>query len=431
MKKSLNYTSEDDDEHQKNQKGKLSLMPIFLTVFIDMIGIGIIIPIFAPMLLDINSNLVPAYYSLADRTLILGILMGVYPMAQFFGAPILGAISDRVGRKKILLLSLVGTVIGYALSAIGIMQGSITIIIIGRIIDGFTGGNISIAMSAIADVSDEKEKAKNFGIIGTAFGLGLILGPFIGGKLSDHSAVSWFNNSTPFWFAAILSIMNIIFVIWFFKETLKIRINSSISFLTGIRNIKKVFYMPNLNILFLVIFLLSFGFTFYTQFFSVYLIDKFSFNAVQIGNFFAYVGLWIAITQATLIGPISKRFASEKVLSFSMVLFGIILLFLLLPKEAYLLFFIVPFIAICQGIIRPNYTAMVSNLSDKKSQGEIMGINQSIQALAMSIPPIIAGVISGFHVAAPIFVASACTFLAWIVFVKFFNKKNRDVFHEE
>ena len=133
-------------------------------------------------------------------------------MAQFFGAPILGAMSDRFGRKKILILSLVGTCIGYLFFGAGIAAASLITLFISRAIDGFTGGNISIALSAIADISDPKEKAKNFGLIGMAFGLGFILGPYIGGKLADPSVVGWFTHSTPFWFAAALTFLNIILV---------------------------------------------------------------------------------------------------------------------------------------------------------------------------------------------------------------------------
>ena len=148
-------------------------------------------------------------------------LIASYPLAQFFGAPILGALSDKHGRKKIILISLIGTFFGYLLFAYGIITKNVTLLFASRMLDGFTGGNISTIMSAIADVSTVKDKTKNFGMIGMAFGLGIILGPFIGGNLADPNNVSWFNHSTPFWFAALICLFNIALVVFNFKETCK------------------------------------------------------------------------------------------------------------------------------------------------------------------------------------------------------------------
>lgn len=166
------------------EKNKFSIFPIFFTVFLDLLGLGIIIPILPAVLIDPRTGLLPFSTTFATRTLIFGFLIAAYPLAQFFSSPILGALADKHGRKKILTLSLLGTLVGYILFAMGLVTQNIYLLFIGRIIDGFTGGNISIAQSAIADISDEKTKSKNFGLIGMAFGLGFIIGPYVGGKLS-------------------------------------------------------------------------------------------------------------------------------------------------------------------------------------------------------------------------------------------------------
>ena len=196
----------------KANKPKAPLLTIFLTVFLDMLGVGIVIPVIAPLLLDPSHNMLSVDYTVEARTILLGFLIAAYPLAQFFGAPMLGALSDRFGRKKLLFISLIGTFAGYILFATAILEQNIYLLFFSRLLDGFTGGNISIALSAISDSSDEKSKAKNFGIVGAAFGLGFILGPYIGGKLADPGIVSWFNASTPFWFAAILTAVNLLFV---------------------------------------------------------------------------------------------------------------------------------------------------------------------------------------------------------------------------
>ena len=399
------------------------MFSLIFTVFLDMIGIGIIIPILAPIIFDFSGGILPATVDSSSRALILGIIISAYPMAQFFSAPILGALSDNYGRKKIILLSLAGTFLGYVLFAIGIIEKNIYLLLVSRTIDGFTGGNISIAMSSIADISDEKSKAKNFGLIGMTFGFGFVIGPYIGGKLADPSIVSWFDYTTPFWFAAFLSLLNIGLMIFFFKETLKEKIRTRVDAFTGIKNIVKAFQIENLRVLFLTIFVMTLGFNFFTQFFQVYLIQKFAFSHSQIADLFAYVGLWIAFTQGVITRKLSKYFKSEKILKISLCALSVALISLLIPDQSKYIYLILPFVAMSNGLSMPNQTALVSNMTEKTRQGEILGINQSIQSLASAFPPIIAGIIVSIDKILPITVSATCIFIAWLIFLLFFKPK--------
>lgn len=409
---------------------KNSILPIFLTVFIDLIGIGIVIPILAPMFLDQNSTLFAPSVGLGERTLILGIVLALYPIFQFFGAPILGGMSDRIGRKPLLSISIFGTMVGYVLFALGISMGNMWLLVIGRIVDGFTGGNISIAQSAIADNSDPESKAKNFGLIGMAFGFGFIIGPFIGGKLGDASIVSWFNYSTPFWFAALLSFANLILIQLMFRETLKEKIDKKADIFMGVRNIVKAINMPNMRVAFLVVFLMMFGFTFFTQFFQVFLIEKFSYTQSQIGDLFAFMGVCVAIVQGGITRIISKRFKPAQILNYALLGLSIAVGTYMLVTDAAQIYYIIPFIALFNGISQPNLTALISNLADEKSQGEILGINQSIIAFAWAIPPIISGFISAIDVRLPIIVGASIMFISWGAFVLYFREKEKEQFHE-
>lgn len=402
---------------------KFSILPVFFTVFLDLLGLGIIIPILPSVLLDPRAGILPITFSFSQRTIIYGFLIASYPLAQFFGAPILGALSDRNGRKKILVFSLIGTLIGYILFAIGIIQMNIYLLFIGRIIDGFTGGNISIAQTIIADVSDEKTKSRNFGLIGMAFGLGFVIGPYLGGKLSDPTIVSWFDYYTPFLFSAILTVINISLVIWKLPETLEIKKKVKITALTGIKNIRKAFGYKDLRVMFLVVFLLTIGFNFFTQFFQVFLIGKFQFNQSRIGDLFAYMGLWIALVQGVILRPLSKKYSSKTILSLSILLLTMVFPLLLIPNKAIWIYLIIPFIAMFQGMTQPNTTAIISNLTNKEKQGEILGINQSISSLAQAIPPIIAGFVTSININLPTILASVVTGIAWIVFISLFREK--------
>ncbi len=407
-----------------------NIIPIFVTVFIDLVGLGIVIPVLAPLFLSPTSSVFSAGTSMATRNLMLGLLIASYPIAQFFGAPILGAWSDRIGRKKIFLLSLAGTFVGYLIFGFGILQGSLPLLFLSRMVDGFTGGNLSVAQSAIADLSDQKTKAKNFGLIGMAFGLGFVLGPYIGGKLADPTFVSWFNFSTPFFFAALLCASNITLVVLMFRETLKTSLESEVSVFSGFKNLKKALGMKGLRNVFGVVFLFNFGFTFFTQFFPVFLIEKFHFTQGNIGDFFAYLGIWVAITQGLIVRPLAKKYPPQKILVISILLLALAFPPFLLPSSSIWLYAIVPFMAIFNGLTQPNVNALVSNMAGRESQGEILGINQSIRSVAQSLPAIISGVIVSINSSFPTIVAAISMFAAWIVFIAIYKSSNHEMFHQ-
>ncbi len=395
---------------------RLSLVPLFTTAFLDLLGLGIIIPVLAPIFLDVNNGIFSPNVGLGQRTFLLGLLIGLYPLAQFFGAPILGAMSDKYGRRKILLLALGGSLIGYAIFGIGIIFNKYILLACSRILAGFTGGNISIVQSAIADISDKKSRSSNFGIISLALALGFILGPYIGGKLADSSLVSWFDYSTPFWFAGLLTLINIVLVILYFPETLKKPRDVTLHLLTSLDHVIRAFTLPHLRVMLLIVFLLTFAFNFFAQFFQVFLVEKFHYTQGSIGDLFAYTGLWIAITQGLLLQPVVTRFGERTVLSASILASAVLFPLLIFPRHPILLYEIIPFIAITQGFINPIAVAIVSNMTPPEEQGEVLGINQSITSLGQAIPPIIAGSIVSLHMNAPIVVAAIIMFISWLIF---------------
>lgn len=395
---------------------KSPLLAIIFTVFIDLLGVGIVIPVVAPLLLNPAHGILGAEISFAQRTLTIGLLTAAFTMSQFFSAPILGALSDRHGRRKLLLVCILGTAGGYLIFATGILRASLLLLFIGRIIDGLTGGNISIAMSAIADISTPKTKPRNFGLVGMAFGLGFIIGPFLGGKLSDPNILPWFGFHTPFLAAALLCFLNIILVYFNFPETLKSKMSREVSLLTGVKNLQKAFASANFRAMFSVIFLFTFGFTLYTQFLQVFFYEKFSWTQGQIGDYFAYIGIWIAITQGIINRRISQKYTPSQVLRFSLFGLSFSMLATFLPSQAWMLFLFSPFLAIFNGLVAPNSTTIVSNLANEDSQGEILGLNQSVQSFAQTIPPLLGGILAGHNTGYPILASFFVTLLAGIVF---------------
>lgn len=407
------------------------LLAVFLTIFIDLLGVGILIPVF-PQLVTPGSadTILPAGWTVAQGFILLGWLSAAYPLAQFFAAPIMGQLSDRFGRKPVLAISIFGTAIGYALFAIGIITHNIPLLFVSRILDGLTGGNISVAQAAIADISTPKNRAKNFGLVGMAFGLGFILGPFIGGKLADPSVVSWFNASTPFWFAAGLSIVNVFLVLVFLPETLKIKIKERLDLSRPFHNIATAFSRPGLRSVMPTSFLFTAGFTFFTTFFGLILLNNFGFTQGNIGDYFLYVGIWIAIVQGGLTGIVAKKFKDYQVIRVSIFITALSLMaYAFIPNGEYRwLFLIPPFMALGNGLTMAFNTALISRITPKEQQGEALGINSSVMALAQTIPAIMSGYIATINDNLPVVVGSVVIALGGIAFWILFKPGRDDQF---
>jgi len=399
---------------------KKNLAILYLTVALDFLGVGLVIPIFAPLFLSESSNLFSIGTDYATRSFLLGLVLALFPFFQFFGAPVLGTLSDKYGRKNILFLSVLGTFLGYILMVFGIVYQNLLLIVVSRALDGFTGGNISVATSAISDISDKESRVKNFGMLGAIFGICFILGPFIGGKLSDPTVASFFSYETPFVIASILSFLNLILIASLFKDTLANRIEKTVSFKTGIKNLIRAFTDEKYKTIFTTIFLVSTGFSFFTQFFQAYLVSKFSFSQSQIGELFAYIGIWIVLTQGILVRVLPK-IKPQKVVFYSALFLGLFLMTLVIPENYTYIYFILPFIAISNGLLNPNSQAIISELADENAQGEIFGINQSVQSLGVAAAPLISGIIYSLDIRFPILTAGVLIVLASIIFRKSFK----------
>ncbi len=412
------------------------MLAIFTTVFIDLLGFGILIPVF-PLLISPGSpfRVTPEGWSFTQGLIMLGWLQAIYPFCIFVAAPILGQMSDRHGRRPVLAASIFGTSVGYVLFAIGISTANIPLLFAARALDGITGGNLAVAQAAIGDVSTNENRAKNFGLLGAAFGLGFIIGPYLGGRLSSPDASfyglfdtpSWFGATTPFWFAAIIALANGVSVLVTFPETLKEKFHGGrIKIGRSISNVVAGFKSERLRVILATGFLFNAGFTFFTTFFGVYLRNSFDFSSAKIGDYFALVGLFIAFSQAVVVARVAKKLADFKVLRFS--LFGtaaMMLVYFLTPtsSSAYL-YMVIPFFTFFNGLTMANMSSLVSRSAEPGQQGQAMGIYSSVQSLAQVPASILVGYItSGINSSQPLLVSSVCIGLGGFVFATMFRPK--------
>ena len=412
------------------------LLAIFITVFIDLLGFGILIPVF-PLLISIGSpfRVTPESWSFTEGLIMLGWLQAVYPFCTFIASPILGQLSDRHGRRPVLAISIFGTAIGYVLFAIGISTANIPLLFASRALDGFTGGNLAVANAAIGDISTNENRAKNFGVLGAAFGLGFIVGPYLGGKLSSPNVSfyglfdtpDWFGATTPFYFAAIIAFLNCVAVLTTFPETIKEKFHSGrINATQSVRNIVVGFQSPRLRVILFSGFLFSMGFTFFTTFFGIYHRNNFNFGPSKTGDYFALVGLFIAFSQAVLVARVSRKLNDYSVLKFS--LFGnafMMLLYFLVPTSfSFGLYLIIPLFTAFNGLTMANMTSLISRSAEPGQQGQAMGVYSSVQSLAQVPASVLVGYITTSVTSSqPLIVASVCIALGGLVFITMFKPK--------
>ena len=392
---------------------------ILFTILIDTLGIGILGPILPQLLGNPNSP----HYLLRDGQTVqsgyitFGFLVAIYPVMQFFATPILGQLSDRFGRKPVLALSLAGTSLGYALFATGIVIKNIPLLFAARALDGITGGNLSVAQASIADVTKPEDRTKNFGLIGAAFGVGFIVGPFLGGVLADPSVVSWFSASTPFWFAAMLAAANTTQVLLQFDETNKHIRHFPMQLFKGVANIARAYAMPELRTIFLTSFFFNAGFGFFIAFFGLFLIHRFNFNEARIGNFFAWVGVCAIFTQIVTTRRVAAKFSESQVLKVSLLGVALVMFAYLAAPSPMWLFLVAPISSTFNGLSLANMGGLLSRSVAPQVQGEILGIGSSIAALANSLPPLLGGFFAAtFAPEAPVLAAGLTMLVAWTIF---------------
>jgi len=351
----------------KTQRSPLYL--IFLTVFIDLIGFGIVIPV------------MPLYakHFGASETMN-GWLVGIYSAMQFLFSPLLGKISDRVGRRPVLFVSLIGTAIGFL-----IMGAARTLVwlFIARIIDGISGGNISTAQAYIADVTKPEERSKAMGLIGAAFGLGFILGPAIGGLMSNISM------SAPFYFAGALAAVNAVLVYFRLPESLAKEHRTQPQEQASTMDVLR--HGSHLPAVMAAYFFAIVGFSIMTTNFALFTAGRFHYDEKQNGYLFAFVGLLGAVIQGGFLRHALKR-QSEKSLAMIGALFLAVGL-ALLPLSSGLVTLLVysAIIGIGNSFITPTLNGMASRRADRGWQGRVIGLMQSSGSLARWVGPFFAG----------------------------------------
>jgi DHA1 family tetracycline resistance protein-like MFS transporter len=341
------------------------LLVIFLTIFVNLIGFGIIIP------------LLPFYAeTFGASPIVIGLLFAVFSICQLVAAPVLGDWSDRYGRRPILILSLIGTVVSFVLLAVA---HSLTMLFIARIVDGLSGGNISTARAYVADVTEPKDRARAYGLIGAAFGLGFIFGPALSGVLSKISYTA------PIWAAAGLTLVAAAVAWLWLPETVhRARAGTGMPF----RNLPEMLRRPNLGRMLVIDFVYWFAFAIFQTTFSLFTARRFQFDASQTGYFFSAFGVLGAIVQGGLIRPIVQRLGDKPTFILGLLcsvggLVGATLTHSVTVFAATL----VP-LAVGMGFGHPTVSSMVSRTARGEEQGRVQGAASAVESLGRTVGPV-------------------------------------------
>lgn len=350
------------------------LFSIILVVFIDLLGFSLILP------------LLPYYAeTFQASSFVTGVLVASYAVAQLVGAPLLGRLSDRYGRRPVLIASVFGTFLGFLLLG---FANTLWMLFAARIIDGLTGGNISIAQAYIADVTDAKDRSKGLGMIGAAFGLGFIIGPVTGGFLSQ-----W-GYAVPAFVAAALSFINLILIYAWLPESLSAAKRADVSHRKApvtLGALLQALQRPFTGSLLITRFFFGLAFAIFQTIFSLYTLAKFNLSARDTGLLLTYVGILSVIVQGFLVGRITNKFREDIVMVICVALMAVSLAGWAMAPSVIALIVVLTPTAISGGILNTLLSSTLTKAVDPQEVGGILGLATSVESATRIFAPVIGG----------------------------------------
>jgi len=341
------------------------LLIIFLTIFVNLIGFGIIIP------------LLPFYATTFGASpLVIGLLFAAYSVCQLLAGPALGDLSDRYGRRPVLVFSLAGTVVSFVMLA---LAHSVTMLFLARIVDGLSGGNISTARAYVADVTEPKDRARAYGLIGAAFALGFILGPALSGVMARISYTA------PIWAAATLTLVAMVMAWFWLPETVH-RARAGVG--NPLTYLPELVRRPVVRRVLTIDFVYWFAFAIFQTTFALFAATRFGFDATRTGYFFATFGVLGAVVQGGLIRPIVHRLGDKTTLIVGLVCAAAGLIAATLVHSVALFALTLVPLALGMGFGHPTVTSIVSRAGSGEEQGRVQGAASAVESLGRTIGPV-------------------------------------------
>jgi multidrug resistance protein len=373
---------------------------VFISV-INSMGFGIIVP----LLYSYGKK-----FGVTEQTI--GLLTAAFSIAQFFATPVMGSLSDKFGRKPLLAISLVGTCLSFIMFG---FAGSILMLFAARILDGITGGNISVAQAMVSDISSPKERAKNFGILGSAFGFGFVIGPAVGGLLSN------FGEKVPFFFAAGIALIGVLLTVFLLEETNERKKGGknkekghAFNFFSLITVMKK----PVIGTAVFVGFLLTMAqFTMIIGF-QTFTVDVLKINPTKIGLLYAGFGVTGILMQLAV--PLIKKLISSQALILMLSTLVCLGMMIVTGFATGMVLFAVSMgvYGLFNGLRNPMLNAIIADHNNDSEKGEVMGINQSYASIGQTLGPVTAGLITAISVHSVFFLSALYILIAFLFSIR-------------
>lgn len=380
-------------------ENKKAFTIIFLTVFIDLLGFGLVIPI------------LPTYSKELGATNIqVGFLAGLFSIMNFFFTPFLGSYSDRIGRRPIILLSILANVIGYLIFG---FAGNLTLFMLSRVINGIGSSNIAAAQAYISDITQPEDRTKYLGMIGAAFGLGFVFGPAAGGFIKAHYGFQWVGFT-----AAILCAINFLSAYFFLPESVKEKNASSPIRFVPFKDYFQALQKPLLREILYLWIIYIMAFTMMQTVSALLWKEHYGMDEKHIGFIFAIIGISSAVAQGGLVGLLTKKLGRNRILLLGCVcmFFGLGLI-PLIPQNYFWTGTVlsIALIATGGGCLTPSLQALVSLISPPHEQGRMLGLSQSLGSLSRVLGPAMSGFAYDFHFSTPYFIGSGLMIVCFLL----------------
>ena len=382
------------------------IAPLLFAIFMDLIAFGLIFPELPSLLINPDTSILPIGISEHARYGFLSLWYLLYPTAMFFGAPFLSDLSDRIGRKTILLLCLSGLMLSFILMGIGVEMKSITLLFLGRGVSGLMAASMSVALAAISDLSTPDNKAVHMSYVAFIETVGVVLGPLLGGVLSDPGLVPGFSIAMPFFIATALTGIALIWIYFSFQETHAQKTASPFHLNRLIYLFFDAYRNQSIRLLGLVFFTSHIGLSVYFLSISVYLKTVFKYSTLKIGLFSAFLGLLSGIGLITVLPYVVKKYRVEGVVAFFLLISVPSEMFLSMHVSGILFWIVGAMLTITSSIAFSTLFTAFSNAADEDSQGWIMGVVGSLSALSLIFGSLCSNLIPEIGLKTIIFIGS-------------------------
>ncbi len=403
----------------KKTKELFLVLTLMLTIIIDIMGLGLVFPTLPELFIGAHSALDSQTSSIHWQEFYYGLAMAVWPLGLFFGAPAFGHLSDMIGRRKVLLSCLLMTGATYAVCALAIDLRSMWLFILGRLISGFFAGSFEIAQAVIADISPQEKKARNMGWITLAASLGFTVGPLISGLTMGAHWVSWFNLSTPFWIAMILSLLNMLSLFCLLKESYRHVGEFKVDWLACFESVSFIFSDKRVRYLGLVFLLLQFSWAMYFGPMTAIMQIQFGSTGLLLGLFFAVLGLGFGVGTIVIQPVIQKFFSLKWMVCIGLLGTAILLGISAISPSAMVQWGVVFFSSMIEVLAYTGSVALFSNSVSDTEQGTVLGGVGSLASVSWCLSGLLTGPALSVSWHVPLSVSAVFMLLAALMMLGF------------